>query len=76
MTQSRFMSGVETLASTAIGYSIAVATQVVVFPWFGIATPLSSNLAIGAIFTVVSIARGYCVRRLFNWIGLAELEKK
>ncbi|MEG1038904.1 MAG: hypothetical protein RSE32_14490 [Comamonas sp.] len=68
--QSKKMSLLETCASTAIGYAVAILAQVLVFPLFGLTVSLSQNLAIGAIFTVVSIARGYCVRRLFNRIGL------
>lgn len=67
--QSKKMSLVETCASTAIGYLVALATQMVVFPLFGLSVSLTANLWIGAIFTVVSIVRGYAVRRLFNWIG-------
>lgn len=68
--QSKKMSLLETCVSTAIGYAVAILAQVLVFPLFGLTVSLSQNLAIGAIFTVVSIARGYCVRRLFNRIGL------
>lgn len=68
--QSKKMSLLETCASTAIGYAVAILAQVLVFPLFGLTVSLSQNLAIGAVFTVVSIARGYCVRRLFNRIGL------
>ena len=68
--QSKKMSLLETCASTAIGYAVAILTQVLVFPLFGLTVSLSQNMAIGAVFTVVSIARGYCVRRLFNRIGL------
>ena len=68
--QSKKMSLLETCVSTAIGYAVAILAQVLVFPLFGLTISLSQNLAIGAIFTVVSIARGYCVRRLFNRIGL------
>lgn len=68
--QSKKMSLLETCASTAIGYAVAILTQVLVFPLFGLTVSLSQNMAIGAIFTVMSIVRGYCVRRLFNRIGL------
>jgi len=64
--QSRRMSLTEALTSTAIGYAVAVATQFAVFPLFDIPATLSDSLAIGAIFTVVSIVRGYAVRRLFD----------
>ena len=66
LKQTKKASLVETLLSTAIGYSIAVTTQIIVFPWFGLYVPLHDNLLIGCIFTVVSIARGFCVRRLFE----------
>ena len=61
------MSFTESLVNVAIGYSVALATQFAVFPLFGMEVRLSDNLAIGAIFTAVSIVRSYCVRRAFNW---------
>ena len=66
MRQSRRMSLVESLANVLVGYGIAVATQGVVFPWFGLRTSLSDDLAIGAVFTVVSIIRSYALRRFFE----------
>ncbi len=66
MTQSRLMSLVEAVANTGVGYLVAVATQFAVFPFFGISVTLAGNLAIGAVFTVVSVIRGYLLRRLFE----------
>lgn len=66
MKQSRTMSLVESLTNVAVGYGIAVITQIVVFPLFGLTTTLSENMAMGAIFTVVSIARSFTLRRLFE----------
>lgn len=66
--QSRLSSFIEAIANVAIGYAIAVATQVAVFPLFGIETRVSDTLAIGAIFTAVSILRSYALRRLFERI--------
>ena len=66
MSQSRIMSGVEAVVNVAVGYGVAVGTQIVVFPWFGLQASLGDNLAIGAIFTVVSLARSYVLRRVFN----------
>jgi len=37
-----------------------------VFPMFGLQASLGDNLAIGAIFTVVSLVRSYALRRVFN----------
>lgn len=59
---------IEAVANVAIGYGVAVATQVVVFPWFGLHASLSENLMIGGIFTVVSLVRSYALRRVFNLI--------
>lgn len=66
--QTRKASMVETLLNTALGYGVALTAQIVVFPWFGINIPLSSNIAIGVIFTVVSIVRGFVLRRLFEML--------
>ena len=40
--------------------------QLLVFPMFGLVTTLGQNLAIGAIFTMVSLARSYVLRRTFE----------
>ena len=66
MTQSRLTSFVESCANVAIGYGVALAAQLVVFPLFGLAVSIRDNLLIGAIFTVVSLARSYLVRRAFE----------
>ena len=66
MRQSRIMSLVEALSNVAVGYGVAVTTQLIVFPWFGLPARLDQALGIGAIFTVVSIARSYILRRLFE----------
>ncbi|MCP4548490.1 MAG: hypothetical protein GY835_18690 [bacterium] len=68
MRQSRRMSLVESLSNVAIGYGIAVVTQILVFPLFDLKVRLADNLAIGAIFTVVSIGRSYALRRLFEFV--------
>lgn len=66
MRQSRLMSFVEAVANVVVGYGIAVLTQFLVFPLFGLSATISQNLAIGAIFTVISLARSYLLRRLFE----------
>ena len=64
--QTKAQSMVESLINVAIGYGVALLAQIAVFPLFGIRIPMSDNILIGAIFTVISIARSYAVRRLFN----------
>lgn len=66
--QTRRASLAETLLNTALGFGVAMSAQILVFPLFGIHIPLSSNFLIGAIFTVVSIARGFALRRLFEYL--------
>ena len=66
MKQSRLMSLVESLANVLVGYGVAVATQMVVFPIFSLTVTVTENLLIGLIFTVVSIVRSYALRRGFE----------
>jgi hypothetical protein len=66
MTQSRCMSVVEAITNVVIGYPLAVATQLVVFPWFGLQASLGENLALRGVFTGISLLRGYALRRLFE----------
>ena len=47
MTQSRTMSLIESVANVIVGYVLAIATQMVVFPWFSIEAALHEHLAIG-----------------------------
>lgn len=66
MPQSKLGSLLEACANTALGYLIALASQLAIFPHFGIHLPLQDNLAIGAWFTLISLLRGYVLRRWFN----------
>jgi hypothetical protein len=56
----------EAAANVLVGYGLAVLTQILVLPMFGIEIPFSDNLAIGAVFTAVSLARSYALRRVFE----------
>ena len=66
MSQTRKGSLTEALVNVLIGYGVALASQLIIFPLYGIRLPLASNVAIGLWFTAISIARSYCLRRLFN----------
>jgi hypothetical protein len=68
MKQSRAMSLVESVANVVVGYAVAVVTQILIFPIFGLHTTLAQNHIMGAVFTVVSIARSFALRRLFEAI--------
>lgn len=66
MNQSRAMSLVESFANVAVGYVVALLSQLAIFPLFGISVTLADNLAIGAWFTAISLVRSYVLRRWFN----------
>lgn len=70
MTQSRAMSLVEAAINVVVGYVLAIVTQIVVFPLFGIEAALGEHLAIGLAFVGVSLARGYLLRRLFETVRM------
>ena len=74
MKQSRIMSMAEAAANVVVGYVLAVATQIIVFPWFGIETGLAEHLTIGLAFVGVSLLRGYLLRRLFEAIRMRSAE--
>lgn len=64
--QTRLMSLIESVTNVLVGYLVALATQWLVFPLFGVNLSLGDNLLIGLAFTVVSIIRSYALRRVFN----------
>jgi hypothetical protein len=76
MMQSRVMSLVEAVANVVVGYGVAVLTQILIFPVFGLHTTLAQNLAMGAVFTLVSIARSFTLRRLFEAIRVRDATKQ
>lgn len=69
MTQSRRMSLIESAANVVVGYVLAIVTQIVVFPWFGLEAGLQEHLTIGLAFVGVSLVRGYVLRRIFDRIA-------
>jgi hypothetical protein len=67
-SQSRLSSLLETWVNILIGLVVAITTQVLIFPFYGIFIPFSTNITMSLCFTVVSIIRTYAVRRWFNHI--------
>jgi hypothetical protein len=66
MTQSRLASAIESLANVAIGFGISWAATLVVLPAAGVAVNAAQGFWITCAFTVISLARSYLLRRLFN----------
>lgn len=69
--QSRLGSAVEAVANVAVGYSVNFAANLAVLPAFGFEVSTREAAGIGVVFTVISLARSYLLRRLFNWWGRA-----
>lgn len=66
--QRRLISLLEALANTAFGFGISVCVGLVIYPLFGWNATLMDVSALTAIYTAISIVRGYIVRRVFNWM--------
>lgn len=64
--QSKLESLVEAWVNVAIGWSINFGANLIVLPAFGYPVTLGDALGIGVVFTVISVARSYAVRRWFN----------
>ncbi|MFZ1413248.1 MAG: hypothetical protein WAS73_01525 [Defluviicoccus sp.] len=47
------MSLIEALVNIAVGYSVAVAMQILAFPLFGLDASLEENLVLGGLFTTL-----------------------
>lgn len=70
--QTKLHSFLESLSNVAIGYGVALASQLLIFPLYDIYIPLSHNIQIGLWFTAVSIARSYILRRWFNKVTIKQ----
>ena len=64
--QTKKHSFIESLTNVFIGYLVALLSQLIIFPVFGIYVPLSDNILIGLWFTLISICRSYIIRRYYN----------
>ena len=64
--QSRRASFLEAVTNTVVGYGLAVLTQMVIFPVYGITVDLAAHLGIAVVFVAVSILRSYVLRRIFE----------
>ena len=65
--QTKKQSLIESITNVLIGYIVAVISNAAILPLFGVNLPFSDSMLIGVWFTVISLIRGYCVRRYFNW---------
>lgn len=66
MNQTKMGSLIEALVNILIGYWINFVGNMLILPLFGFNVTLAQNLQIGLLFTVISVARSYLLRRFFN----------
>ena len=64
--QSKKDSFIETLTSVFVGWLIGVILNMLVLPLFDYNITVIDSLWVSLIFTVVSVIRGYVIRRFFN----------
>lgn len=64
--QSKTHSMIESIVNVVVGYAVAIISQILIFPLFGIHATVRDNLLIGLWFTVISIIRSYALRRIFT----------
>ena len=70
------MSLVESVANVIVGYGVAVVTQILIFPVFGLRTTLAQNLQMGLVFTVVSVGRSFALRRVFEAVRVRSMKRE
>ncbi len=66
MNQTKLGSFIEAWINVAIGFTINFTANWLIFPLFGMHISLSENFVLGCIYTVISVARSYVIRRWFN----------
>ncbi|RLD26267.1 MAG: hypothetical protein DRI75_12035 [Bacteroidetes bacterium] len=64
--QTKKKSLIESITNMVIGFIIALTVQLIIYPIMNINVRMDQNLIITSVFTIVSIARGYLIRRVFN----------
>lgn len=66
MTQTRLSSFYEVCISTFIGFGLSLVLQTILSQVYHLNTSTSANVQITLWFTILSIVRGYVIRRWFN----------
>jgi len=64
--QSKKQSFNESVYNVAIGYIVALVSQILIFPIVGVESTIDQNIKIGFYFTAISLIRSYFIRRFFN----------
>lgn len=68
MSQTKKGSFFEAWMNVAVGFGINFLGNIFLLPLFGLHPSVSAALGIGVLFTIISVARSYILRRWFNSI--------
>lgn len=66
MSQTRLGSFIEAWINVGIGFGINFIANLLIFPLFGFHITLGENFVMGILYTAISVARSYTIRRWFN----------
>jgi len=66
MNQTRLGSLIEACINVLIGFAINFVANMLILPLIGFHITPGQNLFIGVLYTLVSVARSYVIRRWFN----------
>lgn len=66
MNQSKLGSLIEACINVAIGFAINFCANLLILPLIGFHISVAQNLFIGVLYTIISVARSYVIRRWFN----------
>lgn len=60
------MSFAESCMNTAAGFAINTSANYFLLPFFGLFPTVGESMSIAVMFTFISVARNYVLRRIFN----------
>ena len=66
MKQSKRHSALESITNVVVGLLISIIAQMIIYPILNISVTFNQNLIITFVFFILSFARGYIIRRIFN----------
>lgn len=66
MSQKRTHSLAESLTNTVVGYAVNFTANMLILPLFGFNITITQNFQISLLYVLISVIRGYGIRRLFN----------
>jgi hypothetical protein len=76
MAQTKLGSLAESWANIVVGFTINFFANLLIFPLFGMHISPGNNLLLGLIYTGISLARSYILRRYFNGLRFGHDNKQ